>query len=129
MRKMSIRKKVSSLTVRIALISLVIIGVITISGLWVLRNNTVNISGDLGDTAAGDSQMALEEQMTGRLVTLAENMAALGDASLRNVQNSVEMIAQNAGEIARNPERFPAEPRLAAGRFQRGYYDGAVSNG
>ena len=113
MKKTSIRKKIYSLTVRTALISLIVIGVITIGGIWILRYHTGKISGDLGEMAAADSQKALEEQMTDRLVTLAENKAALSDSSLLNIQNSVEMIAQGAEEIVQHPKRFipnPAKP-------------------
>jgi len=113
MKKTSIGKKIYSLTVRTALISLIVIGVITIGGIWILRYYTGKISGDLGEMAAVDSQKALEEQMIDRLMTLAKNKAALSDSSLLNIQNSVEMIAQGAEEIVQNPDRFipnPAKP-------------------
>jgi len=110
MKKTSIRHKMSSLTVRISLISVIVIGIVTITGLWILRDNTVSISGELGDTAAGYSRTALEERMTDRLLTLSENTAALSDSYLRVIQNSVEMMAQGAEDILNNPDRYLPNP-------------------
>ncbi|MDR0444570.1 MAG: SpoIIE family protein phosphatase [Treponema sp.] len=127
-KKTSIRKKVASLAAKVSLVSVLVIGVIMISGLFILRENTVRISGELGEVAAGDSQKALEERMIDRLVTLAENMAALSDATLLTIQNSTEMIAQAAGEIIQNPGQYPPNPvpppnaknaGLMAAQFQR----------
>ncbi|MCL2254334.1 MAG: SpoIIE family protein phosphatase [Lachnospiraceae bacterium] len=109
---MSIKKKVSSLTIKVSLVSVIIIGVIAIAGLWILRENTVHISGELGGTAAHDSQAALEKQMTDRLLTLAENMALLSDSKLRTIQNSVQMIAYSAEDILHNPDNYTENPAL-----------------
>ncbi|MCL1822985.1 MAG: hypothetical protein FWG44_02160, partial [Oscillospiraceae bacterium] len=110
MKKMSIRKKISSLTVRISLISVIIIGAIAVAGLLILRANTVKISGELGETAAADSRNALESQMTDRLMMLAANKASLSDSTLKLIQSSVEMIAAEAQQIEQNPERYKPNP-------------------
>ena len=110
MKKTTIRKKVSSLTITISIVAMFLVGAIAIGGLWMLRQNTITISGDLGKVAATDSQAALERQMTDRLMTLAQSKAALSDANLLFIQNSVEMMAQGAAEIINNPERFIPNP-------------------
>ena len=104
--KAAIRKKVSSLIIKISLASVIIVGIITISAMWILRDNTINVSGQLGDMAAIDSQMALEEMAMGQLLSLAESRASLSDAELWRVQNSVEMIAQKASNILQESDRF-----------------------
>jgi sigma-B regulation protein RsbU (phosphoserine phosphatase) len=115
--KAAIRKKVSSLIIKISLSSLIAVGFITIGAMLILRANTVSASGTLGDMAAGDSQIALEEISIRQLLTLAESRAALSDTQLQRVQNGVSMIAAEAGNIMRNPERYlpnPAAPPNAA---------------
>ncbi|MCL2633114.1 MAG: SpoIIE family protein phosphatase [Oscillospiraceae bacterium] len=106
MKKTSIRKKVSSLTTRISLASAILIGIVTVSGLLILRMNMFNVSSELGDAAAHDSQEALEERMTGELMTLAINKAQISDDKLRATQNAVKMIAYGAEEIAQNPDNY-----------------------
>ena len=71
--KTAIRKKISSLIIKISLCSVIVVGLITVSAMWILRADMVNVSGQLGDMAASDSQRALEEVSTQQLLALAES--------------------------------------------------------
>ena len=113
MAKTYIRNKVASLVVKVAIGSVIAVGFITLAALWIIRGNTIGVSGQLGDMAAGDSRAALEAQSTQQLLNLTKNIAALSDSHLQLVQNSVEMIAYRASEILNNPGRYlpnPAQP-------------------
>jgi len=110
MTKTSIRKKVSSLTVKVSLISAVVIGMIAIAGLFVLRENTVNISGELGETAAADSQRALEERMLESLSVSAGYHAALIDAVMSSYESKTILLARAASDIVQNPNHYTPNP-------------------
>ncbi|MCL2035958.1 MAG: SpoIIE family protein phosphatase [Oscillospiraceae bacterium] len=110
MNKSPMRKKVFAIIVRVSLIAVVVFVVVVMAGLYVLRDNIVNIVDDMSNMASAESKMALEDRMRTSLMTLAENMAALSDAELLSVQNSVEMISDAAGDILRNPGAFMPNP-------------------
>lgn len=104
--KSSIRKKISSLIIKISLSSIVIFGILSLASMLALRENTIIISKNLGDMASIDSQRALLDISLQQLFSLAENKAALSDAELSRLQNAVEMIANQASNILQNSERY-----------------------
>jgi len=109
-KKTSIRKKVSSLLVRVSLISVISISLIAIAGLLVLRENIVNISTELGETAAVDSQKALEELTLEKLATSARYHASLIDSIMYSYELKTIMLADAASHIIQNPGDYTPNP-------------------
>lgn len=109
-KQSSISQKIRRLLLGVSLTTVLFIGVVTVIGIVTLRNNTARVSGELGDTAAADSQQALEDMTVDSLLTLAENNAALSDAKLGDLQKAVEMIAYAATDITQNPKGYLEDP-------------------
>ena len=109
-RKTSVRKKVSALTTAVSFASALIVGLITLSSLFILRDNINNVGRQLGDTATEDRMNTLEKFVSDRMEVLAINRAAMTDAFFLIEQRTVETIAAKATEILQNPGSYRANP-------------------
>ena len=110
MKKISISKKVSTLMLRVSLGAVIVFGAIAIAALLILRGGVFSISGELGVMASEDSRAALEERMIDSLALHAVHYAALMDSIMYSYELTTEMIANAAGDIARNPDKYAPSP-------------------
>ena len=108
--KNTISRKIRMHTLFMVFVSTAAFILIIAAGTYAIRQTVLSASSRLGDSAAEDARRALIEQTVTDLMNLVENRAALSDSRLLVIQNSVEMIAHGAEEIARNPERYKPNP-------------------
>jgi len=109
-KKASIGKKVSTLTLRVSLVAVIAVGIVAIAGLLLLRTNTATINATLGEAAAEDSRQALEARMIDNLIMSAEHSAALIDSIMYTYELTTKMIASSASDIVQNPDKYTPTP-------------------
>jgi len=94
------------------LVSVVVVGMISICGMWYLRRNSVAMYEDLSVDVSTNSENTFIETVRNNTLELTKKKAELTDVNLSNLQNIVMMLAQNAEDIIQNPEYY--NPRLIA---------------
>ncbi len=110
-KKQGIQSKITRLVILAALISLLVVALVTIGSMLIIRNVSLGSNDHLGATAAEDAKSALQNQMMDRLSETAQSRVAIGDEKLKFIQSAVQMIAATASEIIDSPERYkPMEP-------------------
>ena len=105
-KKNSIKSKIKKQTMLISLISVFIVCAVALIGITYMRGSVVDISEELGSSAASDSMTALEAQMEESMLTLAKNKATISNEKLMAVSKLVEMISANATKIMSNPDVY-----------------------
>lgn len=106
-KRRSIRRKITSLLLVMTLVSLLLTGGVSVSGLYSMRDISAESSRELGKTAAMDAETALEEMAGEQLLWLVEGKASYIEEKIYTVISSVNGIAQVAAEIYENPEKYP----------------------
>lgn len=106
-KRRSIRRKITSLLLAMTLSALLLTGGVSVSGLYSMRDISVESSGKLGSMAAADAEEALEKMAGEQLLALVEGKASYIEEKFYTVISSVNGIAQAAEKIYRNPEKYP----------------------
>ena len=104
MKKTSIKKRILIIAMSISLASVLVVSLISATGMFFFRSHVIDISSELGATAAADSKDALKEMIFDSLLILAVNNAGLSDSTLRAVQDITEITARNATQILHTEE-------------------------
>ncbi|MDR2964391.1 MAG: SpoIIE family protein phosphatase [Treponema sp.] len=105
-QKNTLRRKISSLTFSISLVSVITLGIISLIGLWILRVNNLKADIQLRDITINETRNALEEVTTETLFKLVKTKVALIDEKFTAMQNSVEILTYYAEEIIKHPMRY-----------------------
>lgn len=109
-KKRNIRQKMITIILSISLLSLFIMSLVVVFSMTNMRNSITSTSGALGQSAADDSQAALEKQAVAQLTATAQNKARISDEKLAKLQKYVQLMSMQATDIYSNPSRYrPAE--------------------
>ncbi|MBD5519913.1 MAG: SpoIIE family protein phosphatase [Lachnospiraceae bacterium] len=107
MKKKNIRRKITELLLSMVLGVLLLIGGVSVLGLYSMKNISKESSMKLGQTAATDAEEALEEMAGEQLLGLAVQKSAYIEEKFNAVIACVNGIAQEAEVIYLNPESYP----------------------
>ncbi len=105
-KKRSIRQKMITVILSLSLISLFLMSMVVVFSMTNMRNSINSTSGALGQSAADDSQSALEKQAVAQLTATAQNKARISDEKLTKLQKYVQLMSMQATEIYSNPSRY-----------------------
>lgn len=115
--KLGIRSKILILVLGISLVSLVASAYISYDAMKNLGYYALDSSVDLGNSAANDSQSALEKQTSEYLLRVARDQADISDSILTRVKDKVDTMSQYAESLWENPSGFvkssPLSPKEA----------------
>jgi len=75
-----------------------------------IRNTVLSNSNDLGNSAAGIGSYALEEQITGKVERIAQDMALILEERLQKIENHTRMTADIAESIYTNKQVWNPKP-------------------
>ncbi len=107
-KRYSIQSRAQRLLLGVALGALALVVLVTALGVFMLRNGTLEVSGELGEGAAHDSRAALEKQITSQLSALAESKAQLGDENFDRIQTQIRTLVDRAEAMLLNPDDYAA---------------------
>ncbi|MEN6390885.1 MAG: cache domain-containing protein, partial [Syntrophomonas sp.] len=105
-KKRSIRQKMITVILSLSLISLFLMSILVVFSMTNMRNSINSTSGALGQSAADDSQAALEKQAIAQLTATAQNKARISDEKLAKLQKYVQLMSMQATDIYSNPSRY-----------------------
>lgn len=111
--KLGIRPKMLILVLGISLVSLLACAAISYDALKKLGDYALDCSRDLGNSAADDSQNALESQTGRYLLKVAVDQADISNNNLLRVKDKVEAMARYAEGLWNNPSGFVPNPPLS----------------
>ena len=101
-----IRTKILTVILATSLGTLVLLSVVGMLSILDMRRLTLLHSDRLGNTAARESQAALEAQAQNQLLMLARDRAALADEKFGAIQNQTRMTADIATQIYTHKDRY-----------------------
>lgn len=105
--KHTISFKIMAFLFGMVLIAAFLNGAVSISNLKGMKQLSINNSRSLGETAAKDSERALEDMAKEQLLTISREKAAYIDEKFHEVRSYVHGIAQTAKDIYENPDNYP----------------------
>jgi sigma-B regulation protein RsbU (phosphoserine phosphatase) len=103
-----IRNKVLVVILSTSLGTLLLLSITAMVCIFTMRSTVLIESDQLGETAAQNSEMALEAQVQQQIMSLAEDKASLADENLKAIENQTKMIADIATNIYTYPSRYSA---------------------
>lgn len=103
----TIRRKITTLLLATVLTALFLAGAVSLWSIHSMRTISRENSTRLGQTAAEDTEAALEEMAGEQLFTVATEKATYIEEKFNNVIACVNGIAQAAEDIYRNPGNYP----------------------
>jgi sigma-B regulation protein RsbU (phosphoserine phosphatase) len=101
-----IRTKILTVILSTSLGAVLLLSVTGMTSILNMRRITLSHSDQLGNTAAEESQSALETQALNQLMSLVQDRAALADEKLLVIQNQTRMIAGLATQIYTNKNQY-----------------------
>ncbi|MDR0556819.1 MAG: SpoIIE family protein phosphatase [Treponema sp.] len=107
---MSIKSKITAVILSTCLGSLLVFGLVIMAGISDIRRATIFHSDILGNTAALESQNALESQIWQEMRTLTRSKALLANDKFLMVKNQITRIAATAEHIFTFKERYQSKP-------------------
>ncbi len=107
MKQKSIGKKISSLLLIAVGVAILFLGLISIYSLYSMKDLSERSSRQLGQTAAGDAESALEDMAGEKLKELSIEKAAYIEEKFNTVASYVNGIASAAEDIYENSENYP----------------------
>ena len=112
----SIKKKIALTMGIVSLVSILILALVSVSGLSQMRDQTLKINSDMGAQAAEDSRSILESEATDQLSAMAAAKAETVDACLDSIITQVNVLANTATDLYAHPgnyDRIPIYPPKA----------------
>lgn len=106
-KKKRIGQKLNRLLLKMVTIAVAVSGTISVYSLYSMKHIAMENSTELGQTAAGDSETALEKMAVENLLGTAVEKAAYIEEKFAAVEAYVLGIAAQAQTIYDDPERFP----------------------
>lgn len=105
--KHTISFKIMTFLLGMVLIAAFINGAVSITNLKLMKDISIKNSRSLGETAAQDSEKALEDMAKEQLLTVSREKAAYIDEKFLEVRSYVHGIARTAKDIYENPDNYP----------------------
>lgn len=106
-KKQSIRYKVTTLLLSMVAMSVFLSGIVSLWGLSSMKSLSADSNYKLGQTAAEDSEQALEDLAAQNLETTAQERVCYIEEKFNAVAAYVHGIAAQAKHIYENPEQYP----------------------
>jgi len=108
--KHTISFKITSFLLGMVLIAALINGAVSLANLNLMKQISMKSSRSLGETAAQDSETALEDMAKEQLLMVSKEKAAYIDEKFSEVRSYVHGIARTAKQIYENPSQYPDRP-------------------
>lgn len=105
--KHTISFKIMTFLLGMVLVAACINGAVSITNLKLMKDISIQNSRDLGETAAQNSEKALEDMAKDQLLTVSREKAAYIDEKFLEVRSYVHGIARAAKDIYENPDKYP----------------------
>ena len=105
-RKRSIKEKILFMVLSVSLLSLVVIILTAVFGMINMRDHIIQSNSNLGQTAARDSQDALETQTVTQLSEISKSKAEISDEKLGRLEKYVQFMTTQCVNIYSNPEEY-----------------------
>ncbi|MDR0948400.1 MAG: hypothetical protein LBM69_02635, partial [Lachnospiraceae bacterium] len=105
-KKRSIRQKMQVIVMMISLVALLLAAMIGIGSMLRIQSDVISGSEALGEHAAQKSEDALTQQMEKSLLDIVGGKAELADAKLEMFLGYIDMFAEYAWLLYKNPELF-----------------------
>ncbi|MBO6178612.1 MAG: SpoIIE family protein phosphatase [Selenomonadaceae bacterium] len=106
MKKTSIKKQTFNILIACSLITLILASVIFVYGMYTIRSNSLDISEDIGKSAAENSGEALKTQAKSMLLRSVNERSARIDMIFQHLGAEINMLAEEMTEITSHPERY-----------------------
>jgi phosphoserine phosphatase RsbU/P len=107
---MKIRDNILIQTLSAFLALIIVLGAVFFLSVAGIRNTVLSNSNDLGNSAAGIGSYALEEQITGKIERIAQDMALILEERLQKIENHTRMTADIAESIYANKQVWNPKP-------------------
>jgi len=107
---MKIRDNILIQTLSAFLALIIVLGAAFFLSVAGIRNTVLSNSNDLGNSAAGIGSYALEEQITGKIERIAQDMALILEERLQKIENHTRMTADIAESIYANKQVWNPKP-------------------
>ena len=120
--KRSIRGQMARTVALVALLSIVILGITALSGLLRMRDQSLQITTDMGDQAARDSRSILEGEAMAQLSAIAGSTARTVDAHIQSITSQVDILASSAQALYARPDSFGRVEVLPPDAANQGKY-------
>lgn len=105
--KHTISFKIMTFLLGMVLVAACINGAVSITNLKLMKDISIQNSRSLGETAAQNSEKALEDMAKDQLLTVSREKAAYIDEKFLEVRSYVHGIARTAKDIYENPDNYP----------------------
>jgi len=107
---MNIRTNILIQTLSASLAFILVLGTAFFLSVAGIRNTVLSNSNELGNSAAGIGSYALEEQITGKIERIAQDMALILEERLKKIENHTRMTADIAESIYANKQVWSPKP-------------------
>ena len=109
MKKQGIRKQILKLVTICSLITLFVVGGISLSGMIKIKSDTAKIGTDIGITAAEMSSEILEKEMLNSLQTLVSERSRIIEYLVDDLCRCVTALSQQMTEILQHPQDYKSK--------------------
>ncbi len=126
-RTQSIRSKIKRVMLLVSMLSILLLGAVTMISLFLMKSRTLDINAKMGKQAAAGTRQILEDEAMDHLRALAASKAETIDARLQTIMNQVKLLAASAEELYANPENFGSIPVYRADADMQGVFTAQIA--
>lgn len=120
--KKSIRNKLMSMSVTVALIAIVLLSLVSWNGFSDMQDSSETMSKNLVNVSSLNSEEIIEKQVLDDLTTLAKATANIVDARIYTLVGQLEILASSIEELYANPSSFGRIPVLPPNASNKGKF-------
>lgn len=120
--KKSIRNKLISLSMSVAGIAIIVLGVVSWRGFTQMKDSSNAMSSNLVEVSAANNEQILRQQTLNELSNLARATANTVDARISTLTDQVTLLAHSMEELYATPNAFARIPVLPADPENAGVY-------
>ncbi|SHK41050.1 sigma-B regulation protein RsbU (phosphoserine phosphatase) [Selenomonas ruminantium] len=120
MVKMGIKKQALTLLLLCSLVTLLLVGGISLYGMVNIRNSAVQIGQSIGQSAAENSSEILREDLKGDLMRMLANRGKQIELIFANLSQNVTMLSREMTAIRQHPEDYTVRHVSEPDRAQAG---------
>ena len=124
--KRSIKRQMALTTGLVSLLSILVLGIATGSGLMRMRTQTLQINGDMGNQAAEDSRAILQAEAMEQLSAIAQAKAETVDANIASIITQVDVLANAATDLYAHPGSYRPIPIYPPDAANQGKYTAQI---
>ena len=106
----SVSKKVVSVTLTFALLTLIFSTAICLSSIYFIRTSAIESSKELGESASAESAEALMRQLEQKITDQARDKTILASRKLDAYSDAMEIAASYAHTLLTEPDSYPDKP-------------------